>query len=275
MHMPFRKTLTVTAVALALGPFAGIAAADTAAQNITEARQETQIWTTYALNPHLRASDLKVSVQAGKATLTGTVEEDVSRDLAKQIALGVNGIKEVDNRIAVQADYAPPARSGNRNFGEVVDDATITAAVKSKLLWSKHTEGLTTNVDTLGGKVMLTGTAHDGASKNLATRLAQNTRGVIAVDNRLVVQGAKPAAAKGSMSQAKDNMSDGWITTKVKSTFMFSNNIDGSDISVSTKDGVVTLSGMVDSGAERALAIEFANNVRGAKSVDSKNLKAL
>lgn len=274
MHMPFRKTLTAAAVALALGSFAGTAAADTAAQNITEARQETQIWTTYALNQHLRTSDLKVSVQGGKATLTGTVEEDVSRDLAKQIALGVSGIKEVDNQIVVQADYAPPARSGDRNFGEVVDDATITAAVKSKLLWSKHTEGLTTNVDTVGGKVTLTGTAHDGASKTQATRLALNTRGVAAVDNRLVIEDAKPAA-KGTMSQAKGNISDGWITTKVKSTFMYSSNIDGSDISVSTKSGAVTLSGMVNSGAERALAIELANNVRGVKSVHTKGLKTL
>ena len=31
-----------------------------------------------------------------------------------------------------------------------------------------------------------------------------------------------------------ERISDGWITTKVKSTFMFSTNVDGSDIAVST-----------------------------------------
>ena len=41
---------------------------------------------------------------------------------------------------------------------------------------------------------------------------------------------------------------------------------------MSTKDGIVTLSGKVDSGAERALAIELADNVRGVKSVRSKGL---
>ena len=65
---------------------------------------------------------------------------------------------------------------------------------------------------------------------------------------------------------------DGWITTKVKSTYAYSTNVDGSDISVTTNGGVVTLSGMVDSGAERALAIELAQNVRGVKSVHSKGL---
>jgi len=58
----------------------------------------------------------------------------------------------------------------------------------------------------------------------------------------------------------------------VKSTFMYSTNVDGSDISVNTDKGIVTLSGKVDSGAERALAIELTQNVRGVKSVNSKSL---
>jgi osmotically-inducible protein OsmY len=111
-------------------------AADTVAQQLTNARQETQIWTTYALSPYLRANDLKVSVADGKATLTGSVEDGVNKDLAKQIALGVEGVSEVNNMIVVQSDYTPPARSSERSYGELIDDATITAMVKSKLLWS-------------------------------------------------------------------------------------------------------------------------------------------
>jgi len=34
----------------------------------------------------------------------------------------------------------------------------------------------------------------------------------------------------------------------------------------------VTLTGKMDSGAERALAIELARNVKGVKSVDSSSL---
>ena len=58
----------------------------------------------------------------------------------------------------------------------------------------------------------------------------------------------------------------------MKSTYVYSSNVDGSDITVSTDNGIVTLSGKVDSGAERALAIELAQNVRGVKSVQSKAL---
>lgn len=278
MQMPFRKTLIATGIALAMGSFTGVAtAADTVGQNVTEARQETQIWTTYALSPHLRAMDIKVSVHAGKATLTGKVDEDVNRDLAKQIALGVDGIKEVDNQIVVQGDYVPPARA-DRGFGEVVDDASITTAVKSKLLWSKHADGLATDVDTRSGKVTLTGKADSGAARELAGRLAANTRGVVSVDNKLVVAAAKPSSAgtKAEVAafEAKHTVSDTWITTKVKSTLAYSSNVDGSDISVATKDGVVTLSGKVASGAERDLAVELAKNIRGVKAVHAKGLKS-
>ena len=102
-----------------------------------------------------------------------------------------------------------------------------------------------------------------------------NTRGVVAVDNQLVVSGAKATTAdnvKSATKEAGQDTSDAWITTKVKSTLMYSSNVDGSDIDVSTNNGIVTLSGKVDSGAERALAIELSNNVRGVKSVESKGL---
>lgn len=276
MHSHSRKFAFASAFALAM--FAnGVPAADTVAQDATEVRQETQIWTAYALNPYLRAHDIKVSVHAGKATLTGKVGEGVNKDLARQIALGVSGIKEVDNQLEVDSDYAPPARPEERSFGDTVDDASITAAVKSKLLWSRYADGLATDVDTRSGRVTLKGTADSGAARDLAGRLAANTRGVVSVNNQLVVRNAKPTTAekaKGAVSKAEQDVSDGWITTKVKSTFMYSSNVDASDITVTTAKGVVTLGGKVASGAERALAIELAQNVRGVRSVNAKHLES-
>jgi hyperosmotically inducible protein len=278
MFTKYRNSLLASGITLALAATSGAAVAGTTSQEVTEARQETQIWTTYALSPYLRANDLKVSVHDGKATLTGKVEESVSKELAEQIALGVNGVKDVDNQIVIQPDYTPPAKSAERSFGEVVDDATITSQVKSKLVWSKNSEGMSTNVTTKRGKVSLMGTADSAAAKDLASRLAMNTPGVVSVDNQLVVKSANPSVAdnaKSATQGAGHDMSDGWITTKVKSTYMYSTNVDGSDIAVNTDKGIVTLSGKVDSGAERALAIELAQNVRGVKSVSSQALTTL
>ena len=237
-------------------------------QEVIEARQETQIWTTYALSPYLRANDLKVTVHEGTATLSGNVAEDVNKDLAKQIALGVNGIKSVTNDIVVVPNYTAPMKGGERDFGDVVDDASISSAVKSKLLWSRYADGLTVDVDTKRGKVMLSGSASNAETREAAGKLAMNTHGVRAVSNQLIIEPIKPGVAKSVVNDT----ADGWITTKVKSTFMYSNNVNGSDIAVSTNAGIVTLTGKMDTGAERALAIELARNVKGVKSVNSSAL---
>ena len=275
MCKQYRQFILASGIVLAIMMLCDTVAAGTVPQEVTNARQESQIWTTYALSPYLRASDLKVSVQNGKATLTGTVEEEVNKELAKEIALSVNGIKDVDNKIVVQIDSVPSKKTSVRSYGEVIDDVTITALVKSKLLWSKYRDSLATNVETKFGRVTLTGTAGSTAAKEHAENLARNTRGAVSVDNKLVVDDIKPNvvdSTKSSFDKAGQDISDSWITTKVKYTFLYSSNIAGSDINVTTNGGIVKLSGKLRSGTERDLAITLAQNVRGVKSVNAKDL---
>jgi len=268
MSSIFKKTFFIPCLSMLLMG-SSVAALAAPGQEITEARQEAQIWTTYALSPYLRASDLKVTVNNGKAILTGMVEEDVNKDLATQIALGVSGIKDVDNNIQVQADYKPT--SSERSYGDVIDDISITAAIKSKLVWSKSTNGLAIEVKTNSGKVTLAGNVKSNDSKKMAERLASGTQGVVSVSNNIEVNGVADNSDKDK-GKVEGKISDAWITTKVKSTFLYSSNVTGSDISVATKEGVVTLSGKVDTGVERELAIELAQNIRGVKTVNAKQL---
>lgn len=276
MYKHSRKFLLASGFALAMLPMASALALTPVEQEVLEGRQSSQIWTTYALNPYLRGYDLQVTVHDGKATLTGNVEEDANRELASQIALGVPGVTEVNNQIAVRGDYTPPATSTARAYGESIEDGTITAAVKSKLLWSRHADGLSTNVGTKNGRVTLQGTADSIVARDTAVRLARNTRGVRSVDNQLVVvmvkKGAVVSSVKGTAQEARMDITDGWITTKIKSTFLYSSDVDGSNITVNTNAGVVTLTGSVNSRAERELAIELAQNVRGVKLVRAKGL---
>lgn len=274
-----RKLALASAITMALiGVGSGGVMAAEMTQDEKEARQESQIWTTYALSPYLRAHDIGVDVNDGKAVLTGMVDEEVNKELAKQLALGVTGIKEVDNQIVVVDDYVAPKRSSDRTYGEIVDDASITAAVKSKLLWSKHAQGLSANVETNYGKVTLHGTANSAAARDLAGVLAMNTPGVVSVDNKLLVDETKSTVSetvKAKSDEAGQTFSDGWITAKVKSTLLYSSNVNSSNIAVTTTDGVVTLAGRVNSGAEHALAVELANNVSGVIRVEDKNLSHL
>ncbi len=87
---------------------------------------------------------------------------------------------------------------------------------------------------------------------------------------------AQDAGAR--MQQSADNQTvpdkaaDAWITTKVKSEFGTTKGVPATDISVSTHDGVVTLSGTVASQSEKARAERVAQLVKGVKSVDSSGL---
>lgn len=264
---------TFLALSIAGASVSAYAASDS--QEVTNARHETQIWTTYALSPYLRSNKIEVTVESGKATLKGHVSEEVNKDLAKEIALGVKGITSVDNQIVVDANYPVPLVGSERSFSDVIEDASITTAVKSKLLWSKSAAGLSTNVDTKFARVTLSGTAQSAVERDLAARLARNTHGVIAVDNQIKVNAMKPSVAQSSkqvVNEAGSDISDSWITTKVKSTLLYTSNVAGSAIDVTTNKGVVSLSGKVNNGAEQALAIELAQNVRGVKSVQSKEL---
>jgi hyperosmotically inducible periplasmic protein len=262
--------IRMSTIALAIAALSGSVMAESDfSQELTDARQESQIWTTYALNPYLRAMDISVSVKNGNVILTGKVNEDVNKELAEQIALGVAGVSGVDNQISVLADYVPAQKT--ESYGDKIDDATITTAVKSRLLWNKQTDGLGIEVTTTAGKVVLKGSADSAESREMAVRLAENTNGVQGVDNQLKLDkskgGVKLAANKGNTA-----LSDTWITAKVKSTYMYSSNVNSSDIEVTTTKGVVTLKGKVESGVEQALAVKLAENIKGVKSVHSKGL---
>jgi hyperosmotically inducible protein len=75
--------------------------------------------------------------------------------------------------------------------------------------------------------------------------------------------------AKADSSQP---VNDTWITTKVKSELAVAENADATDIKVETTNGVVKLSGKVDSQAEIDKAVSVAKGVNGVKKVDKTGL---
>lgn len=67
---------------------------------------------------------------------------------------------------------------------------------------------------------------------------------------------------------------DTWITTKVKAELATTKGISSNDISVTTKNGIVTLSGVVDSKAQVQKSVAVAKAVKGVHSVDSSALSS-
>jgi hyperosmotically inducible protein len=88
-----------------------------------------------------------------------------------------------------------------------------------------------------------------------------------------ITQVAAQDAMKSSDNQTvPDKTADTWITTKVKSELATTKNVKSSDISVTTMDGVVTLTGTAASAAEKTKVEAVAKKVKGVKSVDASGL---
>jgi osmotically-inducible protein OsmY len=191
--------LTTAAAALSLP--AGAAPGDAGAHLLktaasqTEAAESQPLKDTYlkgkimgalAVNPNVSVFDFNVKVDSGVATIDGSVDTDIERDLAVEVARGVEDVKDVRSIIEVKPGTRK-AREESRTMGQTIDDTSTTASIKGKLLANKNTSGLKINVTTKKGIVTLTGTAKSDAEKDLAGRIAENAAGVVQVDNQLTV----------------------------------------------------------------------------------------
>ncbi len=151
--------------------------------------------TAYVLSEHLSPFAVGVNVRNGVIRLSGTVENNVQRDLAIEIARGVPQASDVNSEIQVQARTPRKEPGAQESFAQNFSDAGVTARVKSRLLWNGSTSGLAINVDTERHIVTLSGTVQSGAESALAEQIALNTKGVEDVENNLSV--AKDVAKAG------------------------------------------------------------------------------
>ena len=92
--------------------------------------------------------------------------------------------------VAVTGGIAPIAGAQSPTVGERAHDATITAAVKTKLVADRAKNLIAVNVDTEHGVVSLHGTVPTERDKMEAERLARTTKGVVDVKNDLKVDSA-------------------------------------------------------------------------------------
>lgn len=73
--------------------------------------------------------------------------------------------------------------------GKYVDDSAITAKVKMQLLHAENLPATGIHVETVGGRVDLSGFVASKTQKHRAEIIARGVNGVRGVDNALVIQG--------------------------------------------------------------------------------------
>jgi hyperosmotically inducible periplasmic protein len=146
-----------------------------------------------------------------------------------------------------------------QSTGEHIDDSVISAKVKTALIEDPATKARQIDVDTFRGTVQLNGFVDSADEKAEATRVAHSVNGVQNVRNNLVVGHTDRSAGVV--------VDDSVVTTKVKAALVAEPTTKARDITVVTREGIVQLSGFVDSAAEKATAAQVAQGVTGVKEV--------
>jgi hyperosmotically inducible protein len=149
----------------------------------------TKVKTTLLFHRNVRATKTVVNVKDGVVILSGEASSMAQKELTTEYTKDVEGVREVKNEMTV---VNTPATTSER-VGDKIDDASITAQVKSTLLSHRSTSALKTKVTTVDGVVTLSGTAKNDAEKSLVTKLVTDIEGVVSVVNNMTV--AVPIAA--------------------------------------------------------------------------------
>ncbi len=147
----------------------------------------------------------------------------------------------------------------DKTAGQTVDDATLQTEVKAKLLGDDFFGGSAINTEVRKGVVQLGGYVDNLEEGRRAAEVAAAIYGVRLVDNQLHAK-----QGKTSMGQKLD---DSVITTKAKSSIADAKLGDGFKVNVDTHNGVVLLTGFVDTQAQKDTAGTRATNVSNVKSV--------
>lgn len=129
-----------------------------------------------------------VQVTNGVVTLRGEAANKAQKDLTTEYVKDVAGVKSVKNEMTVAQT---PPNPDEKKISETIDDASITALVKMKLMYHRSTSALHTKVETNNEVVTVSGKAKNAAEKDLVTKVVLDAYGVKSVTNNMTIEEPK------------------------------------------------------------------------------------
>ncbi|MEP7298801.1 MAG: BON domain-containing protein [Burkholderiales bacterium] len=134
------------------------------------------------MNSRISMTALGVLVVSAALAGCNKADQDAAKDSADR------SVAQVDQKARQLGNETKDAA---QKVGDKIDDAVITASVKTEIAKDSDLSALKINVDTSDGKVALRGTAPSNLAKEHATTIAAGVKGVSTVDNQLSVAPAK------------------------------------------------------------------------------------
>ncbi|MGD9300735.1 MAG: BON domain-containing protein [Desulfobacterales bacterium] len=206
-------------------------------------------------DPAADSYEIRVMVENGIATLTGTVESRAEKQLAGRVAKAVRGLKQLNNDIMVK-------HVANRSDEEIKRD------IEGRLKWNVYVDDILIDVNVTFGNVVLSGIVGSAAEKTQAIQDVW-VAGVRSVDatglevewwTREEMRKKQPFVAKP----------DEEIKKAVEDAFLYDPRVASFKVDVEVDMGLVTLNGVVDSLIAKRSAEMDARHTAGVRWVENR-----
>jgi osmotically-inducible protein OsmY len=189
---------------------------------------EQAVKDSFSRDPRIIAFNPIVDADNGVVSLTGIVDNLKAKKAAEEDAKNTMGVWRVKNYLKVRP----------RTLRK---DTQLTKDVKMALTMDPVVEKYQVNVSVVNGKVHLSGWVDSFYERIQAESVASRVKGVVEVDNNLQVT---------SRWRSKTEKSDWEIRQDVRDELWWSPYVESDEVTVTVRDGVVTLTGTVDSWRE-------------------------
>lgn len=152
-------------------------------ERIDDAAITANIKARLVADPTLKATEINVKTFKGETQLSGFVSEPGDKARAVALAREVPGVVAVENQMRVK-DSAPST------VGTYIDDAAVTAKVKSALLADAGAQAFAeVKVETFHGVAQLSGFVSNPGDKRRAVDIARGVSGVSSVKDDMSIRG--------------------------------------------------------------------------------------
>lgn len=260
MKSSMRKQILAVGLSLAFA----VSQADAA---VTDAWITTKAKLALLTTDDVGVTEVNIDTLNGKVTLHGKVPSQKAKESAEATVRRLDGVKGVVNLLQV----VPPSIE---QAVKIADD-DVKKRVEKALAAEPALDGSDIEVRSVNDGVVLLGGEADSLSDHLrAVEIVSAIPGVIRV--RSDIQSTETLAdvdvwGPGSDGDKAPDITgaarDMWITSATKLRMMADGDAPALDINVDTRDGVVTLFGMVPSQKAKTAAEANARKVSGVKDV--------
>jgi osmotically-inducible protein OsmY len=215
---------------------------------------ERNIVDAYFYDPRVYSFNPEVEVENGIVTLTGVVSNLKAKEAAEQVAKNTVGVFSVRNYLKVRpADVPANQELENRIQNSWQRDPAVDA------------DELTISV--FNGVASVRGTVDTYFEKHQAEDAVLRTKGVVAVDNNIVVRNNYEAYQWGytgwnnlyppyyyTIDADEDSKTDWEIMKDIEEQIWWSPYVNLDDVDITVDDHVATLTGVVDTRREKLFA---------------------